>query len=105
VDFPCKYLGSPLSVKKLPRSVFLDLIDKVAYKLPGWKAALISPAGRATSVKSVLTAVPIYRLIALQCTKWVVKAIDKVQRGFLWKGRADIKGGHCAVACRLGEGL
>jgi hypothetical protein len=97
VDFPCKYLGLPLSIKKLPRSVFLDLIDKVDDKLPGWKAALINPAGRATLVKFVLTAVPIYHLIALQCPKWVVKAIDKVWRGFLWKGRTDIKGGHCAV--------
>jgi hypothetical protein len=45
VDFPCKYLGLPLSIKKLPRSVFLNLIDKVADKLPGWKAALISQMG------------------------------------------------------------
>jgi hypothetical protein len=35
IGFPCKYLGLPLSVKKLPRSVFLELIDKVANKLPG----------------------------------------------------------------------
>jgi hypothetical protein len=49
----------------------------VADKLPGLKAALISPAGRATLVKSVLTAVPIYHFITLLCPKWVVKAIDK----------------------------
>jgi hypothetical protein len=48
-------------------------------------------------VKSVLTAVPIYHFIALLCPKWVVKAIDKIRRGFLWTGRTDIKGGHCAV--------
>jgi hypothetical protein len=73
VDFPCKYLGLPLSIKKLPRSVFLELIDKVADKLPGWKAALINPAGRTTLVKSVLSAAHIYYFIALQCPKWVVK--------------------------------
>jgi hypothetical protein len=33
VDFPCKYLRLPLSITKLPRSVFLDLIDKVADKI------------------------------------------------------------------------
>jgi hypothetical protein len=42
VGFPCKYLGLPLSVKKMPRSVFMELIDKVANKLPGWKAPLIN---------------------------------------------------------------
>jgi hypothetical protein len=31
-------------------------------------------------VKSMLRAVPIYHLIAHQRSKWVVKAIDKVQR-------------------------
>jgi hypothetical protein len=97
VAFPCKYLGLPLSVKKLPKNTFLELIDKIADKLPGWKSALIHTAGRLTLVKSVLAAIPIYHLIVLQCPKWVIKAIDKIRRGFLWKGRKDIKGGHCSV--------
>jgi hypothetical protein len=72
-------------------------VDKVADRLPGWKAALMHPAGRATLVKAVLTAVPVYHFIALQCSKWVIKAIDKIRRGFLWKRRKDIKGGHCLM--------
>jgi hypothetical protein len=56
---PCMYLGIPLSIKKLPRSVFLDLIDKVASKLLGWKVACLHQARRATLVKVVLTAIPI----------------------------------------------
>jgi hypothetical protein len=95
--FPCRYLGLHLSVKKLPKIAFQELIDKVADKLPGWKSALITNAGRLTLVKAVLTAIPIYHLLVLQCPKWVIKAIDKIRRGFLWKGRKDIKGGHCVV--------
>jgi hypothetical protein len=34
-QFPCRYLGLPLSVKKLPKIAFQELIDKVADKLPG----------------------------------------------------------------------
>jgi hypothetical protein len=83
VAFPFKYLGLPLSVKKLPKNTFLELIDKIADKLPGWKSALIHTAGRLTLVKSVLTSIPIHHLIVLQCPKWVIKAIDKIRRGFL----------------------
>jgi hypothetical protein len=55
VNFPCKYLGLPLSIRKLSKRDLLPLVEKVADRLPGWKAALIHPAGRATLVKSVLS--------------------------------------------------
>jgi hypothetical protein len=98
ISFPCKYLGLPLSVRKLSKHDFLELIDKLADRLPGWKASMVNMAGRTTLVKAVLTAIPIYHLIALQCPKWVIKAIDKIRRGFLWKDRKDVKGGHCMVS-------
>jgi hypothetical protein len=50
-------------------------------------------AGRNVLVKAVLTAIPIHHLMVLQCPKWVLKAIDKIRRDFLWKGRRDIRGG------------
>lgn len=31
-------------------------------------------------------------------TKWVLKGIDEVRRGFLWQGAAEAKGGHCRLA-------
>lgn len=89
--FPCKYLGLPLSVRKHPRNAFLELIDKVTNKLSGWKYALITPASRLTLVKSVIIDILIYHFISLQCPKWMVKAINKIRRGFLWKGRKEVK--------------
>jgi hypothetical protein len=44
-NFPYMYLGQPLSVRKLSKNDFLWLIDKIADYLPGWKAALMHPAG------------------------------------------------------------
>jgi hypothetical protein len=96
-SFPYKYLRLPLSVKKLSKNGFLRLIDKIADYLPGWKATLMHLAGLTTLIRAVLMAVPIHHFIAVQCPKWVLKAISKIIRAFLWKGRKDVKGGHCLV--------
>jgi heme/copper-type cytochrome/quinol oxidase subunit 2 len=55
-------------------------------------------AGHAVLVRFVLTAIPIYLLIALKVPKWFIRAIDKIRRGFLWKVRKDVNGGCCLVA-------
>jgi len=62
--------------------------------LPGWKAATMNTAGRAALVQAVLTAISIYQLIALDFPKYAIKAIDKIRRAFLWKGRKEMNGGH-----------
>jgi hypothetical protein len=37
-DFPCKYLGLPLTLKKLKKEHMQPMIDQMADQLPGWKA-------------------------------------------------------------------
>jgi len=96
-SFPTIYLGLPISDKKL-RCGLLSWIEKVANKLPGWKASMMTLAGRAVLVRFILTAIPIYLLLAIKVPKWFIRTIDKIRRGFLWKGRKDINGGSCLVA-------
>jgi hypothetical protein len=97
-DFPCKYLGLPLSIKKLTRAQIQSIIDKVASSLPGWMAELMNRVGRAVHAQFVMAAKAIYTAIAVDLPLWVVKAIEKILRGFLWKGRQQAKGGHCLLA-------
>ncbi|WVZ75824.1 hypothetical protein U9M48_023853 [Paspalum notatum var. saurae] len=94
-NFPCTYLGLPLTIKKPTKSDLLPLVDKVADKLPGWKAPLLNWAGRLVVVKAVLTAIPIHLMTALDLPKWVFNSIDKIRRNFLWKGQEQAKGGNC----------
>jgi hypothetical protein len=98
VDFPCKYLELPLSIKKLPKSSFQSIVDRMASMLPGWKAELMNHAGCAIHVQFVMTAKIIYTAMAIEFPPWAFKAMTRLQRGFLWKGRKDVKGGHCLLA-------
>jgi len=97
-SFPTTYLGLPISDKKLRRGDLLTWIEKIANKLPGWRASLLTLAGRAVLVRFVLTAIPIHLLIAIKVPKWFLRAIDKIRRGFLWSGRKQANGGCCLVA-------
>lgn len=96
-SLPCKYLGMPLSIRKLRRVDFQVLIDKIAAKLAGWKGKLLNRMGRLALINSVLTSLTTYYLTIFAPTKWVVKRIDKLRRSFLWKGEEEAKEGHCAV--------
>jgi hypothetical protein len=82
IDFPCKYLGLPLSIKKLIRAQIQSVIDKVASSLPGWMAELMNKAGRVVHVLFIMTAKIIYTTTALDLPMWAIKAIEKILRGF-----------------------
>ena len=106
--FPTKYLGIPLSLKKLQKKDLQPLIDKVNDRLPSWKSRLLNKAGRAVLVKSVLTAIPTHTAMVVDLSPWAIKHIDKSRRGFLWKGCLVSENfwikGHidCLTRCREG---
>ena len=106
-EFPCKYLGLPLSTKKLTKNQIQPIVDKIADQLPKWKADLVTKAGRVVQVQHVLTAMLVYLAMAIELPPWAIKAIDKIRRAFIWRGRKEANGGHCLIAwpkvCRSKE--
>ena len=65
-NFLCKYLGLPLAIKKLTKEQFQPIIDRTAHQLPGWKADLMTRAGRVVQVQFVLTAMLAYVAMATE---------------------------------------
>jgi hypothetical protein len=49
-EFPCRYLGLPLTLKKLTKAQVQPIIDKIANQLHGRKADLLTKAGRKVHV-------------------------------------------------------
>lgn len=81
--FPCRYLGIPLSLKRLHRADEQPLIDAVAARIPTWKASLLTKAGRVTLTKSTLSAIPVYLSIACCLLSWAIGQIDKRRLAFI----------------------
>ena len=95
--FPIKYLGLPLTVKRLKRVDFQPLVDKAISKLTLWNGRQINPTGRLTLVKAVLTSQVVYFLTALRGPKKTLKDIDRQRMKFLWAGAEALTGGKCKV--------
>lgn len=96
--FPRKYLGIPLSLKRLGRAAEQPLVDAVAARMPTWKAGLLTNAGRALLTKVTLSAIPVHISIACCLSGWAINQIDKRRRAFLWAGCDSVSGGKCKVA-------
>ena len=103
--FPCwiqpfsvTYLGAPLSISKLARADEQPIVDKVAARIPTWKGNLLTSVGRATLVKSTLSAIPVHTSICYALSPWAIREIDRRRRAFLWAGADMVQGGKCRVA-------
>jgi hypothetical protein len=90
--------GPALSLKRLTKEQLQPIIDKIADHLPSWKADLLTKPGRKILVRFVLTGMLIYLVMALDFPAWAYKAIDKLRRGFFWRGSSEAKGRQCQVA-------
>ncbi|KAJ1690173.1 hypothetical protein LUZ63_014328 [Rhynchospora breviuscula] len=89
--FPIKYLGLSLSDKRLRKSDYFPLIDRIRTKLASWSAGLLSYAGRLVLVNACLTAMPLFFMSAFLVPKWVTKEIDKLRMRFFWHGTSDAR--------------
>ncbi|KAM0919710.1 hypothetical protein ACQ4PT_008014 [Festuca glaucescens] len=93
--------GPALSIGKPCKADLQAVIDKLAAKLPHWKARLLSREGRLVYVHAMMSASVVYQLLALDLDPWFFKAVDKLRRSFLWVGNSEVNGGSCTVSWHL----
>lgn len=95
--FPLKYLGLPLTVRRLRKVDLQPLLDKAMNRLSVWNGKNLTQAGRISLTKSVLSSQPVYLLTVLRPTKEVLEGIDKIRKTFLWAGDKALTGAKCKV--------
>jgi hypothetical protein len=91
MDFPIKYLGIPLSFKKLPKTALQSLLDQVADKLPISKGRLMHRSGRLALIKTTMPVVPVYTSISVGLPPWLIKMFCKITSPFLWIGTDTVQ--------------
>ncbi|KAL0004773.1 hypothetical protein SO802_012334 [Lithocarpus litseifolius] len=89
-----KYLGIPIKHPGSSSRDFNFILDRVKTKLAGWKANLLSLAGRVVLIQAISAAIPAY---VKQCThipNKILEGIDRVNRNFLWGSSKSSKKIH-----------
>lgn len=81
-ELPFKYLGIPLSTKKLSLLQWQPLIDKITT----WTAKKLSYAGRIQLVQSVVFGMQSYWAQLFPLLAHVIKIIDAFCRSYVWTG-------------------
>ena len=78
-----KYLGVPIKHLGSSSQDFNFVLERVKQKLAGWKANLLSLAGRSALVKHVSSTIPNYVMQCGHLPHKITEGIDRVNRNFL----------------------
>ncbi|XP_060959169.1 uncharacterized protein LOC133030444 [Cannabis sativa] len=78
------YLGLPLFRSRQKDADFNFILNNLVKKLHGWKLKLLSKAGRATLIKYVGLALPVYTMQTTKLSKKLASRIDGMVRDFWW---------------------
>jgi hypothetical protein len=84
-----KYLGFPIKHSGSSGHDFDFIIDRMQTKLTGWKAKLLSMAGRVILTQAVTSAIPSYVMQGIMLPAKILNSIDRVNRNFIW-GSSDL---------------
>lgn len=85
-SFPVRYLGVPLTTKKLTKQDYQPLIDKLHSRFTSWTVRHLSFAGRLQLLKSVIYSTITFWASIFLLPNSCLRKLEQMCSGFLWKG-------------------
>ncbi|XP_021763674.1 uncharacterized protein LOC110728323 [Chenopodium quinoa] len=86
-SLPFRYLGVPLSSKKLIIAQCRPLVERVTARIDCWTSRQLSYAGRLQLIKSVLFGIQAYWAQIFILSKKILREIETKFKVFLWTGK------------------
>ena len=83
------YLGNNLIFGRKRSKEFGRLKEKIQHRLEGWQSSLLSRAGKATLIKSIVQAIPTYSMSTFRLPLGVGTELDAIIRKFWWGAKKD----------------
>ena len=95
--FPCTFLGVTLSIRKLQKIHYINIMTKLDSRMAGWKGKLMSKGDRLLLARAVLQSLPVYMFSSQNPPKWLLKWFAQRTRAWFWCAEEKCNGGQCRV--------
>ena len=83
-SLPMTYLGMPLGASHKSLSIWNPILERIEWKLSGWKKLYLLKGDQPTLLKSMLSSLPTYFLSLFTIPTHVANKIKMLRRDFLW---------------------
>ncbi|KAJ1383973.1 Ribonuclease H-like superfamily [Sesbania bispinosa] len=93
-DHPDKYLGLPADWARSKTRTLNWILERVKYKVQGWKESLLYFAGKEVLIKSVIQAIPTYAMAVFKFPKGLCSKLNSLVARFWWQGSKGDAGIH-----------
>jgi hypothetical protein len=93
-EFPFKYLGFPISDKKLTIADLEPVVATVGSRVDPWQGRFMSSAARLILTESCLSSIPLHSMSLFLLPEGTHAGFDKHRSRFFWEGTGDKKKQH-----------
>ena len=89
-----RYFGLPIMVGRAKKREFQAIKDRIWKRLKGWQSKLLSVAGKAVLIQTMVQAIPVYVMSCVKLPKGFVQDLNMIIARFWWGNGREKKGIH-----------